>query len=243
MAAERSPRRDCPTTSRSWSGPGATCASTARPRRGGPGSRAARGCGDSRYRELAAAGEARWRRARVSLCGQEETLELCSQQGLWWKAWRDAPAKAVAIRDRRAQDQIRLVVITSDPQLADRRIVELYAKRWSIEVAFRDAKQLVGVGEAQNRTRLAVELTSPFAFLCLTVAIVWYALQGHAPTDIGERCRRSPWYRTKRQPSVEDMLVKLRRTLIAARLSASIDPQARDRKLADIAEAWEMAAA
>jgi SRSO17 transposase len=194
-------------------------------------------------REQASAGDASWRRARIDAYGESRSVELAEQRGLWWKAWRQARVKAVAVRDRRAADQIDLVLLCSDPRLAPASIVEIYAKRWSIEVAFRDAKQLVGVGEAQNRTRHAVERTVPFGFLCLTLAIVWYALAGHSARDLGERRRRAPWYLDKRQPSVEDMLVKLRRTVIAARLSSSMDQPASDRNLAQLAEAWELAAA
>jgi DDE superfamily endonuclease len=193
-------------------------------------------------REMAAAG-ARWRRAQVKAYGQGQSVELIEQRGLWWAAWGPARVKTVALRDRRSHDQIELVLICSEPNLSPVRIVELYARRWSIEVAFRDAKQLVGVGEAQNRTRRAVERTAPFGFLCLTLAIVWYALSGHAPDDISERRRRSPWYRTKREPSVEDMLAKLRRTIIATRFSIPMGPEATNPKLAQLAEAWEMAAA
>jgi hypothetical protein len=194
-------------------------------------------------RELAASGRARWRRERVSLYGQDQVVEVCSQHGLWWQAWRDSPAKAVAVRDRRAPDQIDLVVLASDPELSDRRILELYSKRWSIEVAFRDAKQLVGAGEAQNRTRRAVERTAPFGFLALTLAVCWYALAGHGEGDVRARRERAPWYRTKRQPSVEDMLVKLRRAIIRARFSATMGPRGRRLKPSDLAEAWEMAVA
>jgi Transposase DDE domain len=193
-------------------------------------------------RERAAAG-ARWRQAQVTTYGHDQTVELIEQRGLWWKAWGPAPVKTVAIRDRRSRDQIDLVLISSDPKLSPKRIVELYARRWSIEVAFRDAKQLVGVGEAENRTRRAVERTAPFGFLCLTLAIAWYALSGHAPDDVTDRRRRSPWYRTKREPSVEDMLAKLRRTIIATRFSIPMGPQPTDPKLAQLAQAWEMAAA
>jgi SRSO17 transposase len=193
-------------------------------------------------RERAAA-EAPWRRAEVSAYRERQRVELIEQRGLWWKAWQSAPVKAVAVRDRRAPDQIDLVLLSSDPSLSAVRIIELYARRWSIEVAFRDAKQLVGVGEAQNRTRRAVERTAPFAFLCLTLAVVWYALAGHAADDVSERRRRHPWYRTKREPSVEDMLVKLRRTIIAARFSTPIDPERNRPKPTELAEAWELAAA
>jgi SRSO17 transposase len=193
-------------------------------------------------RGLAAVG-AGWRQARVERYGQREAVELISQRGLWWRVWREAPVKLVALRDPSADDQIDAVLISSDPKMPAERIVELYAKRWAIEVAFRDAKQLGGVGEAQNRTRRAVERSAPFAFLGLTVAVVWYALAGHAPGDVDKRRRSAPWYRTKRQPSVEDMLVKLRRVVIAARFSDAMGPQARRQKFDQLAEMWEMAAA
>lgn len=194
-------------------------------------------------REQAGSGGLSWRRREVDAYGQRQSVELAEQRGLWWSAWRAAAAKAVAIRDRRAPDQIDLVLICSDPKLSAVEIIELYALRWSIEVAFRDAKQLLGVGEAQNRTQPAVERTAPFGFLCLTLAIVWYALSGHAPGDAHERRQRRPWYRTKREPSVEDMLVKLRRTIIAARFSTAMGPQARSLKVTEVTEAWEMATA
>jgi DDE superfamily endonuclease len=184
-----------------------------------------------------------WRRARVDVYGQSETVELISQRGLWFHGWRTTPVKAVAVRDPDAADQIEMVLISSDPGLAPARIVELFARRWSIEVAFRDAKQHGGVGEAHNRTPLAVARTAPFAFLCLTLAIVWYALHGHSPADVERHRRRAPWHRTKRSPSVQDMLVKLRRTIIAHRLSAAMGPQATEPKLTELAEAWEMATA
>jgi hypothetical protein len=191
-------------------------------------------------RQLAGEG-CHWRRARVSRYGKGETVTLLEQRGLWYRTWGATPVKVVALGDHRAEDGLEAVLICSDPKLAAERIVELYAKRWSIEVAFRDAKQLIGVGEAQNRSRAAVERTAPFGFLCLTMAIVWYALAGHAPGDVAERRARAPWYRTKHQPSVEDMLVKLRRSIIAARFSVAMGPQARGSKIASLAEALEMA--
>ena len=56
--------------------------------------------------------------------------------------------------------------------------------RWGIEQAFADARQIMGVGEARNRTRRAVERTVPFGLICFSVVTVWYALHGHAPDDV-----------------------------------------------------------
>lgn len=184
-----------------------------------------------------------WRRAALAAYGRRSQVELLEQRGIWPRVWGGTRLKAVALRDSRAADQIDMVVICSDPRLPAGRVLELYALRWSIEVAFRDAKQHLGVGEAQNRTRLAVERTAPFAFLCLTLAVLWYTLADTAEQDVARRRRLAPWDRAKRCPSVQDMLVALRRAIIASRFSASMGAQGRDRELSDLAAAWDMAAA
>jgi hypothetical protein len=57
----------------------------------------------------------------------------------------------------------------------------------------------------------------PFGLLCLSLVTVWYATAGHAPADVAERRTRSRWYLTKTEPSFEDMTIKLRRVIIAAK--------------------------
>jgi hypothetical protein len=193
-------------------------------------------------RERAKAG-ASWRRLAIDAHGERREVEMLEQGGIWPRVWGRSRVKAVALRDRREADQIDMVVIASDPGLPAERILELYALRWSIEVAFRDAKQHVGVGEAQNRARRAVERTAPFAFLCLTIAVLWYSSAGGAEEDVARRRRLAPWDRAKRCPSVQDMLVRLRRTIIAERLSASMGAGGSEPKLGDLAEALEMVAA
>lgn len=41
-------------------------------------------------------------------------------------------------------------LITNDPRLSPIQMVQTYAKRWRIEVFFKDAKQLLGLGQYQN---------------------------------------------------------------------------------------------
>ena len=55
----------------------------------------------------------------------------------------------------------------------------------------------------------------PFGFLCQTLVVVWYALNGQAREDVLRRRAHAPWYHQKRAPSYQDMLVSLRRALIA----------------------------
>ncbi len=121
--------------------------------------------------------------------------------------------------------------------------MERYASRWSIEVAFEEAKQVTGVGEARNRKELAVRRTVPFGLFCQSLLAVWYATSLHADTVVAERRRQAPWYRTKESPSTADMLAAARRVLIAARFSATRPAAPTPSEILEVQRAWAMAAA
>jgi hypothetical protein len=53
--------------------------------------------------------------------------------------------------------------------------------------------------------------------ICFSVVTLWYALHGHAPDDVATHRTRARWYTTKTEPSYDDMAIKLRRVIIAAR--------------------------
>ena len=84
----------------------------------------------------------------------------------------------------------------------------------------RPGSRLLGVGDACNRVEKAVERTVPFGFLIQTLLILWYARFAYYPADVGRRRRLCPWYRTKTGPSPADMLARLRREFLEARISA-----------------------
>jgi hypothetical protein len=75
----------------------------------------------------------------------------------------------------------------------------------------------MGVGQARNRVPAAVQRTVPFGMLMMSLVYCWYTRYGHHPDDVTARRTAAPWYTTKTEPSFEDMLAKLRRTIIAAR--------------------------
>ncbi|MEQ4726284.1 hypothetical protein [Nonomuraea sp. B19D2] len=62
-----------------------------------------------------------------------------------------------------------------------------------------------------------MERTMPFGMLCPSLTILWYATYAHRPADAAERRARARWYTTKTEPSFEDMVIKLRRVIIAER--------------------------
>jgi hypothetical protein len=121
--------------------------------------------------------------------------------------------------------------------------VERYAARWAIEVAFHDAKNTTGVGEARNHTRKAVERSVPFGLYTQSIVIIWYHLAGHHPNVVRDHRNRAPWYTTKRHPSYLDMIVKLRRVLIAAQYQPEVPDQPTHGEIRAVQLAWTQAAA
>jgi DDE superfamily endonuclease len=164
--------------------------------------------------EIAARAKAgEWRRLRVPGRG-----EVCAffVEGLWHSVLGPRAVRALIVREPADTEGYRIALISTDLQAGVAEIVARYADRWSIEVAFQDAKQTVGVGEARNRVKSAVERTVPFGFLCQSVAVAWYALNADPAADVDRRRREAPWYPQKRDPSMLDILATLRRELIGA---------------------------
>jgi len=188
------------------------------PRTGRRGRPAKKGDKLPRLAELA--GTATWRTATVHRYGRTDTVAITVIDCLWYGPFGATPGRAVLVREPDTPTGYDLALFTTDRDSATERIVERYADRWSIEPANAVGKQLLGVGQARNRLPKAVERTVPFGFLVQTLVIVWYATSGYHPDDLASRHTAEPWYPDKTEPAFEDMLAKLRRTLIAARFSA-----------------------
>jgi len=130
------------------------------------------------------------------------------------------PGRIVLVRDPGSARAYDLGLFTLDTDAGPAATAERYSWRWPIEASNAAGKQILGVGDACNRTEKAVERTVPFGFLIQALLILWYARCAYDPADIDRRRRLCPWYRTKTGPSVADMLGKLRREFLKARFSA-----------------------
>jgi len=152
----------------------------------------------------------------VTRYGKTETTAVHAFTCLWYSVTGTAPVTVILIRDKKKTGyDLALVTTEKNPDIA--RVIERYAARWAIEVAIEDAKQLLGGGQARNRTAAAVERTIPFMLACQAIAVCWYATAGHHPADAEARRLDAPWYTSKTQPSTAGMTAKLRRVIIAAR--------------------------
>jgi len=143
-----------------------------------------------------------WHTATVHIYGKKVRVRYQSAVVLWYNSTRSMPVRIVLVRDpkgRRKDD----CFFSTDPQMTPTAIIEAYARRWSLEVAFRDTKQLLGFERSQARTAKAVKRTGPFAFVAYTLTVAWFAQHGHR--HYPELIPKRPWYRHKRSPSFADM--------------------------------------
>jgi DDE superfamily endonuclease len=207
-------------------------------RRGRPRTR-----GDRIGNPTQAGAGASWRQTSVTRYGRTDTVAVAEVACLWYGAFGKRGGRLVLVRDPGGGATRDLALFTTDLTSTVEQIVARYAGRWSVEVAIETAKGPMGVGQARNHLEQAVERTVPFGMLTMSLVVIWYALHGHHPDDVTDRRARQPWYTTKTEPSFEDMLAKLRRTIIAARFLPERPGKATPEQINAVHLAWASAAA
>jgi SRSO17 transposase len=188
--------------------------------------------------ELAAA--ARWTRASVHAYGRAQDTRTAAVPCLWYGCTGTRPVTVTLAEDRPGR---LLALVTTDTAATAAALVTRYAARWSIEQAFSDARNILGAGEARNRTPRAVERTVPFTLCVCTLVILWYTRHGSHHQATAARRADQPWYTAKTAPAFEDMLTQLRRTLITARISQGSQATPTPQQTQEVLAAWLAAAA
>jgi len=155
-----------------------------------------------------------WKTATVHLYGKKVRVLYKTTVALWYNSAGKHPLRIVVVRDpkgRRKDDTF----FSTDANARPESILETYALRWSLEVAFRDSKQTLGFERSQARTAHAVQRTGPFAFVSYTLTVAWFCQHGYRLYPNGISIM--PWYRQKRTPSFANMLQLLRNLLTQER--------------------------
>jgi hypothetical protein len=162
-----------------------------------------------------------WQPATITCYGRQRDTEVATWRCLWYGPLGPQPVQVVLVRPRGAPDGYDLALVSTDLDAAGAELVSRYSHRWQIEVAFEEARQVAGVGQARNRTRAAVERTVPFELVCVSLVVVWYATAGQPDRDLAAHRACAPWYRANQTISFADMLTALRHELLAAQFRAS----------------------
>jgi catechol 2,3-dioxygenase-like lactoylglutathione lyase family enzyme len=166
-----------------------------------------RGCRLPAPQELARTRQ-HWHHLPLQLYGRSVTTQAFQLTALWYVALRAQPVRIVVVRDPAARRRDEAFFCT-DLGVRASFVLESYARRWTLEVAFHDGKQYLGFEDPQNQTEQAVQRTAPMAFLVYDLVLLWSASRVQA----GEPAiwLRRPWDPHKTAPSFRDLLITLRR--------------------------------
>jgi hypothetical protein len=181
-----------------------------------------------------------WKPSTIHRYGQKADVYLSEQILQWYGPWKDLPVRLILLRD--TAKYYNLALITTDLHTPAEQIISAYAARWSIEVVFAQMRQILGVGQARNRTAHAVERTVPFGLTVYTLIILWYAQHGRPTQDVTAHRTLSPWYKAKTEPSFQDMTDTLRRVILAIRFTPTSPAQPTTQEILAVTEAWAQAA-
>ena len=125
---------------------------------------------------------------------------------LWYRGSKTEPVMVVLIRDPSGEWRDEALVCT-DPTASASLVILGYCRRWSLELAFFDSKQSLGLHEPRVWSGPSVERAHPMAWFIASLTILWYCVAGHAGSQV---VRERPWYPKKVTPTFADMLGALR---------------------------------
>ena len=191
-------------------------------------------------RQLAADRRIPWHKTTLSIYGRKIPALIKTCVVLWYRVAGPRPVRLVVTRDPKGRIDDRAYFATGADWPSE-TILAFFARRWTLEVAFFNAKQFLGLQDPQNgwgrrtgkrrgrkrpgpqprgrKGERAVARTVPFIFIAQGLIHLWYFQHGSASQDVQTARFLAPWYRHKKEPSFADMLGALRKDLCRAALS------------------------
>lgn len=158
-----------------------------------------------------------WRAIHVTTCGKETILHVYHLLAIWYHVLRPQIVTFVLVRDPSGA-HADAVFLDTDPCASPEQIVARYSARWSIEITYRETKQLLGSADPQCRSELAVERAGMMAYWAYSLVIVWFVRHFHTAKRLV--APRTPWYKRKCAITFSDMLAAARRSHFAVGFSA-----------------------
>lgn len=179
--------------------------------------------------------KAKWIKTTVMLYGNQVKLWYQTIDALWYPSAGLQLLRTVVVRDpsgRRRDDCFFSIDLT----LTATQILEIFSRRWPLEVCFRDVKQFLGFEDSQNRLAKATTGTAPLIFFIYDLALLWYAQSGHQLAAKSALDRL--WYPQKTSVSFEDILRTLRHATWQERIFSDPALDAHTRKILQSFVEW-----
>ena len=159
-----------------------------------------------------------WQTVKATAYGVTRRLRVISFQAVWLEVLGLRPILVVLVRDPRGKFKDKYL-FTTDLNADLGWIIAAFARRWSIEVAFKSSKQVMKIQAPQHWCQESVEKLSPWVWLMQSVLSLWYLTEGHKlPVARAARRRFGEW-------DTEWSLAHMLRMLRAAILEATINPE------------------
>lgn len=215
-------------------------------------------------RKLAASKSIPWTKKTLRIYGKTVTTLVKSIDCLWYTVAGTHRVRMVVTRDPSGRLNDR-AYFTTNGEVTVENILVQFARRWEIEVAFRNTKQSLGIQNPQNgwwrrakgeprpkkrpgpnpRARIgedAINHTLAVAFATHAIIVLWYWRHGNPEQDVAAARAAAPWYRKKIDVSFSDMLAALRREIWAERFSLNPLIKGGRQKIRNLLPHWLLAA-
>lgn len=150
-----------------------------------------------------------WHRLWVHWYGQgRRRVEVASGTAVWYHSGKvPVPIRWVLVRDPRGRFETR-ALLSTDPSQSAQEIVELFTRRWQVEVTFEEARAHLGLETQRQWNGKAIQRTTPvLPGLFSVVTLMAHHLQQQAPGSL--RPRGAAWY-SKSRVSFSDALACVR---------------------------------
>jgi hypothetical protein len=158
-----------------------------------------------------------WQAVTAMAYGIERELQVVSYLAVWPKVFGLTPIRIVVVRDPHGKFT-DAYLFTTDVKAELSWLIATFARRWSIEVAFKASKQVMKIQSPQHWCRGSIEKLAPWVWLMQSVVSLWYLSAGHKTAEADSaRQRMGAW-------DTEWSLAHMVRILRRATLRAIITP-------------------
>ena len=118
-----------------------------------------------------------WKRIQVLAYQEERSFDVLAYEAVWPKVCGQRPIRVVLCRALDAGYN-EVYLYTTDLTADAAWVVQTYAKRTSIEGAFKNSKQVMQIEKPRHWSRSSIEKLAPWVWLMQTLVTVWYLTDG-----------------------------------------------------------------
>jgi len=174
-----------------------------------------------------------WQTVTAMAYGVQRELWVVSYLAVWPTVLGLVPIRVVVVRDPQGKfDDAYL--FTTDVDAALSWVIATFARRWSIEVAFKASKQVMKIESPQHWCEESIKKLAPWVWLMQSVVSLWYLTAGRqTPAAQAARRRMGAW---DTEWSLAHMLRILRRTTLGEIINSNSPTRADQKQLIDALE-------